>query len=409
MKIIQINEYCGIESTGKICFELAKMLENKGDICRIVYGRKKASAEAEKYGVRMTNDLGIRLHGVETRVLDNHAFSSTFETKRIVSFLEKFKPDIIHLHNLHGYYINVEILFKYIKKKNIPIIWTLHDCWAITGHCAHFSHSCDNWKTGCHHCGQIREYPASYVVDASKKNWKKKKDLFTALENVVITAPSFWLSRVVKDSYLSKYPVNIVPNGIDLNVFYPRDNNIFYKKFGNKKIILGVASIWNRNKGIDDFITLSNMLDDQRFQIVLVGGGIKEKDFPSSIHVIEKVDSADVLAEIYSSADIYVNLSKIEIFGLTTVEALACGCPVIVYEAGGSGESVGEQCGKVIANGDLKSVIDIIQSMILYDRTSVKNICVQQAEKYSIEYMLKKYYDLYKKMLCLHKNMVKYE
>ncbi len=400
MKVVQINEYCGIGSTGKICLELARMLEENGHKCKIVYGRKKAAEEAESYGIRITSDFGVRIHGMETRILDNHAFASTLETLKLLVFLKKFEPDIIHLHNMHGYYINIAILFRYIRKNRIPVIWTLHDCWAMTGHCAHFYHvGCDRWMTGCYDCPQKKEYPASYIVDNSKRNWGRKKKIFTGLEKVVIITPSVWLSTLANKSYLNKYPIKVVSNGIDLACFYPRKDNIFDKKFGKKKIILGVSSIWNKNKGIYDFLYLYDVLDKSKFQIVLVGKIEKRLKIPSEIMVINRTESAEKLAHIYSSADIYVNVSRVETLGMTTIEALACGCPVVTYEAGGSAECVGIGCGKVIENYNLDLLIKAIQEIALYDRKMTRKICVQHAKKFSKERMVRDYYFIYEELI----------
>lgn len=400
MNVIQINEYCGTGSTGRICLELAKMLENKGHTCRIVYGREKATKEADAYGVRMTSSLGVRIHGVETRIFDNHAFASTFETLKLLIFLKKNKPDLIHLHNLHGYYINVAVLFRYIRINKIPVIWTLHDCWAMTGHCSHFYHTeCDKWISGCYKCQQKKEYPASLILDKSRQNWNKKKKVFTSLDSALIVAPSIWLSDLVKKSFLNKYTVKVIQNGIELDVFRPRTDNIFREKFGQKKIILGVSNRWTENKGILDFIHLADILDGSKFQIVLVGEVEKEFEIPSSIYIMNRTDSVDELAKIYSSADVYVNLSKIEAFGMTIIEAMACGCPVIAYEAGGNRENIEKYCGRIIENQSLVSVADVIQKVVLFDRKKIQEACVQQAKKFSKERMIENYYYLYKKMV----------
>lgn len=179
MKVVQINEYCGTGSTGRICLQLAQMLEEKGHECKIVYGRKQATEDAEEYGIRMTGALGVRIHGIETRIFDNHAFASTLETKKLVRFLKKYKPDVIHLHNLHGYYLNIAVLFQYITENNIPVLWTLHDCWTMTGHCSHFYQiDCNRWMEGCYDCPQKKEYPASVMVDGSKETGEKEGNIY---------------------------------------------------------------------------------------------------------------------------------------------------------------------------------------------------------------------------------------
>lgn len=400
MKVIQINEYCGTGSTGKICFELANLLHFKGNSCWVIYGRKKATKESERYGIRMTGEVGVRIHGIATRIFDRHAFSSTFETLKLLLFINSFKPDIIHLHNLHGYYINVAVLFHYIKRHNLPIVWTLHDCWTLTGHCAHFFQiGCERWISGCYQCPQKREYPASFFWDMSKFNWKKKKRIFTDIENIRIVTPSFWLSDLVSKSYLNRYQINVIPNGVDLDIFYPRKKNIFRDRFKDKKIILGVSYIWNENKGIKDFIDLSFFLDKTKFQIVLVGSIEDKMVVPPDIFLLNRTDSPDELAQIYSSADIYLNLSKVEVFGMTVVEAMACGCPVLSYECGGTSEIIEGTCGSIVSNWNLNVVIEEIKKIVEYDQVETRKACLKQAKKFSKEKMLKNYYLLYEEML----------
>lgn len=400
MKIVQINEYCGIESTGKISFELARILQMKGHDCKIIYGRKKAPAETNDYGIRMTKAFGVYIHGIETRIFDNHGFASTFQTLKMLSFLDNFKPDIIHLHNLHGYYINVAVLFRYIVKKKIPVIWTLHDCWAFTGHCAHFSQvGCEKWIYGCHDCEQKKQYPASYFLDNSKKNWKRKHNLFTMLNDAIIVTPSCWLSELAKKSYLNKYQIKVIPNGINLDIFQPKNSNVFLNKFNAKKIVLGVASCWNERKGIGDFIRLCEVFDRTEFQIVLVGKVAKDLKLPSCIYHIDRTDDANQLAEIYSNADVYVNLSQIEVLGTTTIEALACGCPVVTYEAGGNSETINESCGIIVKDGDINAVAMAVKKIVMLDRTSMKKMCVNQAQKFSRKRMVEDYYSFYRKIL----------
>lgn len=405
MRIIQINEYCGTGSTGKICMEIAQMIEAEGGICKIAYGRMKACENAQKYGIRITSDIGVRCHGIQTRIFDNHAFASSFETIRFLRFLDEFKPDLIHLHNLHGYYINIAILFEYLKNKHIPVVWTLHDCWTMTGHCSHFYQiGCNKWKSGCYECSRKKEYPASFFVDSSKKNWKKKQDLFIGLEKMIVVTPSEWLAGIVKQSYLKNYPVKTIANGIDLDVFFPRLTGQLHKKYGEKKILLGVAGIWNENKGANDFIELANRLDEKIYQIVLVGKKDKKISFPMVIEHIERIENADALADLYSGADMYLNLSRIEVLGTTSIEALACGCPVITYKAGGNSESIDESCGKVIEDGDIDLVVAAIEELLIADQDRLKKSCVQRASRFDKRRMNKEYKDLYDSILKREKD-----
>ena len=260
VKILQINSVCGIGSTGRIVTDLCSELESNNFECLILYGRGKKceSINAIKFG----NKLSLCFHVLLTRIFDLHGFGSKYFTIKMIKAIEKFKPDIIHLHNIHGYYINIEIFFKYLKKIDIPIVWTLHDCWSFSGHCAHFDFSnCLKWHKGCFECVEKRNYPASFLLDRSKKNWEKKKDLFSNLKNVTIVTPSVWLANLVKESFLQKYTIKVINNGVDTSKFTYRVNSIKDKfNIKGKFALLGVANIWDERKGLYDFIELSKKL-----------------------------------------------------------------------------------------------------------------------------------------------------
>ena len=235
MRVLIINSVCGIGSTGRICVDIANMLFEEGHECKIAYGRKKADEKFSNYAVRIGNDLGVRIHGLLSRVFDNTGFYSFFATKKFIKWVKEYDPDVINLHNIHGYYINVKLLFNYLKESGKPIVWTLHDCWAFTGHCSHYtSAKCDKWLTGCYNCSQKKTYPASLVVDNSENNYLKKKSIFTGLKNCTIITVSKWLAKQVKQSYLGCYPIKIIQNGIDLSVFKPTDSA--FKKEKNLEI-----------------------------------------------------------------------------------------------------------------------------------------------------------------------------
>lgn len=352
MKILLINEVCGYTSTGRICGEIAEELCGKGHEVKIAYGRSSYVPEKyRKYGIKIGNDWSVRFHALQTRLFDRHGFGSRRATKKFLEWADKFDPDIVWLHNLHGYYINIELLFQWIKshpEKNVK--WTLHDCWAFTGHCVHFTMAkCDKWKEGCRNCPQKGEYPASRWRDRSEKNYREKKKLFCGIEKMLIITPSQWLAGLVGQSFLRDYPVEVRHNKIDETVFKPTKSN-FREKYGlqEKKIILGVANVWGKGKGLDDFLELAKMLDDD-YAVVLVGLSAKQlKRIPEKIKGFDKVKEARQLAEIYSASDIYINASKEETFGLTTLEAAKCGTKVIVYDATASTEVAKDYGGVVV-------------------------------------------------------------
>lgn len=360
MKILQINTVCGFGSTGRIATELYKVLEKQGHECNIAYGRREAPEGIDS--IKIGSKLDSYIHILKTRVFDKHGFGSVNATKKFIEEVKEYNPDIIHLHNIHGDYINIEILFNYIKEANKPVVWTLHDCWAFTGHCAYFDYvGCDKWKGGCNNCPQKNSYPSSKLIDNSKFNYKKKKELFTSVKNMTIVTPSKWLANLVKESFLGKYHVEVINNGIDLEVFKPTESN-FREKYNieDKFIILGVASGWEERKGLNYFVELSKMLSKE-YQIVIVGLNEKQKkELPQEIIAITRTNNVRELAEIYSSADIFVNPTLEENFPTTNLEALACGTPIITFDTGGSPECIDEYTGIVMNNRDISELMDII-------------------------------------------------
>lgn len=335
MKILFVNSVCGIGSTGRICTDLAQEYESQGHEVKIAYGRNGYVPEKyQKYAVRIGTDFDVKIHGVISRLFDAHGLGSKSATKKFLEWAEEYKPDLLWLHNIHGYYINYELLFEWIKKHpEMEVKWTLHDCWTFTGHCSHFTFAgCDKWKTHCENCPQKKCYPASFFLDRSKENFDRKKQAFTGVKNMTLITSSKWLTDLVKQSFLKEYPVEVRYNTIDTNVFKPTPSD-FREKYNlqNKKIVLGVASPWTERKGFYDFLWLAEKLDDS-YQIVLVGLTQKQLDMlPKNIIGIRRTNSPEKLAEIYTAADVFVNPSVEETFGMTTVEAAACGTKGIVY------------------------------------------------------------------------------
>ena len=355
MKILMINSVCGIRSTGRICTDLATELEHCGHEVKIAYGRETVPEKFQKYAVRIGNGLNVYASGICSRCFGNEGFNSTSATKKFLKWAESFNPDLVWLHNLHGYYINVELLFKWIKSRpNMQVKWSLHDCWPFTGHCPHFVLvKCDRWKTECGNCVRYKQYPKSLFIDNSKNNFIKKKELFTNIPNMTLIIPTHWLENFVKESFLKEYPVEIIPHKINQEIFKPRSSDFREKhNLQDKKIILGAATAWGVNKGLNDFIDLSGLLGEN-YAVVLVGLTKKQiKNLPSRIVALERTNNAIELAEMYTAADVFVNPSKLETFGMTTVEAAACGTPTVVYKGTACEEIIEElNCGISVEPG----------------------------------------------------------
>lgn len=365
MKVLQINSVINYGSTGRIAEEIGVKAMNSGWESYIAYGRNDRPSKSHK--IKIGSDWDIKWHGVETRILDRHGYASKSATRRLVEQVQIINPNIIHLHNIHGYYLNIEILFNYLKSTKIPVVWTLHDCWPMTGHCTHFSFiGCSKWKTHCEKCPQKKEYPSSFWVDNSYNNFEIKKKLFTSTENLTIILVSNWLADIVKESFLNKYPSKVIHNGIDLDTFKPMNTDKIKLKYNLKNtfILLGVANIWDRRKGLQDFIELQKFLKEDE-TIVLVGLTNKQIDsLPDNIIGIARTENVKELAELYSIANVYINLTWEDNYPTTSLEAISCGTPIITYNTGGSSEAVTPETGFVVKQGsfdEVRKAIDIIK------------------------------------------------
>ena len=368
MKILIVNSVCGIGSTGRICTDLAKNFEADGHDVKIAYGRTSTVPEQfKKYAVRIGNDFDVKVHGLESRLFDNHGLASKQATKQFLQWADEYDPDLVWLHNLHGYYINYELLFQWIKSRpEMEVKWTLHDCWAFTGHCSYFTIvKCEQWKTHCSYCPQIRQYPACYGKGRASQNFDRKRAAFTGVNNMTLITPSQWLADLVKESFLKKYPVEVHYNTINTRVFKPTPSN-FRTQYGlqDKYIILGVASVWDQRKGLQDFYKLAEMLDD-RYAIVLVGLNAKQiKKLPKRIVGIRRTNSPEELAAIYTATDVFFNPTYEDNFPTVNLEAEACGTRVVTYDTGGCRETLRSVNAKCISIGSVSELVEEIESYV---------------------------------------------
>ena len=359
-RILFINSVCN-GSTGTICKTLYKAAVEAGHECCIAYGRGEAPKGFKT--IKIGNKLDIYLHVLKARLFDASGFGSKHATKEFIKKIDEFKPDIIHLHNIHGYYVNIEILFKYLKAHpEIKKIWTLHDCWAFTGHCPHFEYEkCEQWKNECKKCVRRNEYPKS-LVDRCNRNYWLKKSTFTNVDNLMLVSPSNWLMNLIKDSFFKEYPIEVINNGVDTSIFKHTESNI-KERYGikNKKVILGVASVWDKKKGLDTFIELSKQLDNE-YQIVLIGLNKKQiKKLPSNIIGIIRTEKVEELVKWYSAADVYFNPTLEDNYPTVNLEAIACGTPVVTFNTGGSPESAYASKKNIIY---MKNINEILNKLI---------------------------------------------
>ena len=360
MRYLFINSVAGFGSTGRIAAGKCRELMKQGHQCVLAYGRNKANCD-DVPTVAIGSPLNNKLHGVKTRLLDGHGFGSRGATMRFLKWVRQYDPDVIWLHNIHGYYIHIGLLFDYLRSSGKKVIWTLHDCWAFTGHCAHFDFAgCDKWKTGCHHCPQKGEYPASCLLDSSRKNYERKRRLFTGLPDLTLTAPSQWLADLVKKSFLKEYPVEVIYNTINLDIFKPTPGDFRSRHdLLDSVMVLGVASIWGQRKGLQDFIAMAEKLKEP-YRIVMVGLTPEQiQQMPENVICIERTNSPEELAQIYTAADVFVNPTYEDTYPTVNLEARACGTKIISYDTGGCRETMG-QGDVLVSRGDVDGLIRAI-------------------------------------------------
>lgn len=404
MKIVEIN-MVSVGSTGKIMLNIAKVAREKGhevitystNIFKKQYKKLPPAPKGHKY---FSSFIENAFHFLFAHIWGNNGMYSKFATMRLIKELNAFNPDVVHLHNLHNFCFNLPVFFKYAKKNNIRLIWTLHDCWTFTGHCAHFDMiGCEKWKTGCYNCSQYNKGYLKTWVDGSKKMYNNKKKWLTGVNDMTFVTPSKWLKALAEESFLKGYPIKVINNGIDLNVFKPTESD-FRKKYNleNKRIILGVSFGWNNKKGLDVFIELAKILPSD-YQIVLVGTTTStEANLPSNIISIRQTNSQKELAEIYSVADVFVNSTREDTFPTVNIESLACGTPVLTFNTGGSPEIIDENCGIVVEKNDVNTMRDAIISVCETQPFS-KEDCLSRARNFEMNDKFKEYVDLYEKRI----------
>lgn len=404
MKLLLLNASANTGSTGRIAEEIGRLAKLSGYEVWMGYGRQSVNSELN--GIQIGTDVDFKIHALESRLFDNHGFSSRKTTQQFISEIEKIKPDIINIHNLHGYYIHVGILFEYLKRVQIPVVWTFHDCWPFTGHCSYFDrYDCRKWETECHHCPNRKGYPESWFFDRSNRNFHLKSMIFNGLENLSIVTPSAWLAQHVSRSFLKDYPVKVINNGVDLKVFHPQINPEIFAKYSieNKPFVLGVASIWDRRKGSDDFIALSKSLACD-IQIVLVGLSTQQAaQLPKGIVSIARTENIKELAALYSAAAVFVNPTYVDNFPTTNIEALACGTPVITYRTGGSPEAIDAETGIVVEKGDVDGLKEAIVRVVNNGKEYYRDKCRERALRhYDKEERYRDYIDLFNHHLLIN-------
>lgn len=401
-KVLQINVVANSGSTGRIAEEIGELIMANGWECYIAYGRWANPSKSHLY--RIESKVGIAIHYLISRFFDCHGLGSIYSTYKLVSYIKKIQPDIIHLHNLHGYYLNYPILFNFLSQTNIPVVWTLHDCWAMTGHCVHFQRvNCNKWTKICGKCPNIYDYPASFV-DNSKFNFLLKKKKITSVSRITIVPVCNWLNDVLKESSLKELESKVIPNGIDLNVFKYRINLSDLKtKYSlcDKFVILAIASNWNVTKGIEDVFYLADNLPGNCV-LLLVGLTKKQQNEfdKDNIIVIDKTESPKELSCFYSLADVLINPTYQDTFPTVNLEALACGTPVITYDTGGCKDTISDNTGILIERGNKEKMLEAILKIKLDSKSSYFANCQAKAkESFDKKKCYQEYLKLYLELL----------
>ncbi|SJZ86211.1 Glycosyltransferase involved in cell wall bisynthesis [Pilibacter termitis] len=383
MKIVLVNVLGDTKSTGRIVKDLYFGYVKAGHDCTVCYGRLGISPEIQSY--KIGNKFDMYEHAMETFLFDNHGLSSRGVTKRFVSFLRKYNPDVIHLHNIHGYYLNFPILFDYLNKEfKGKVIWTLHDMWTITGHSAYLPEEEVYLESNPNAKKRLKEYPVTFI-DKYQRNLQLKKRYFSKREILFVT-PSNWLTTIIKKSFLGKNEVKTIYNGIDLADFYPRE-----QEKQRKKIVLAVASIWEERKGLSDINILAEKLSDE-FQVIVVGSVPKGVSLSPRLVHIESTNDTNELAQLYSKAYVFINPTYDDNFPTVNIESLACGTPVITYNTGGSPEAINRKTGLVVEQGNVIGLLEAVQT--IQTTEEVRKACCKRGKEFSADGMVEKYSEI---------------
>lgn len=383
--LLQINVTANWGSTGKIAEQIGQCAIAHGWDSYIAYGRWYNPSQSHL--IKIGDKLNMYQHYAEQRIFDNEGLCSRRATKEFIKRIDEIKPNVIQLHNIHDHYLNYRLLFEYLNKTDIKVVWTFHDCWAFTGHCFHFiTKGCERWKSGCFDCPLQHEYPKT-LFDRSRKNYTMKKNLFGANNNLTIIACSEWIANFVRQSFLKYKPIYVINNGIDLNVFKDSENLGTNKKTFH---VLAVSNVWNKDKGFDDILKLREILSNE-YEITIVDVTKQQlNSLPQGIVGIERTQNVHELIALYSKAEVFINPTYADNFPTVNLEALACGTPVITYRTGGSPEAIDEKTGIVVEQGDLNGLAVAIQKMKENPLSSAD--CRKRAEDY---FERDKCYDMY--------------
>ncbi len=397
-KIAQINSVCGKGSTGIIAMHLNEIAQLNGFDSKVFFGYGQSPCASS---VRLSSKLYVKLNILKTRLFGKHAFYSKLATKKLVRLLKEYKPDLIHIHQIHGHYLNIPILFDFLTEYNVPIVITMHDCWMFTGHCVHFETcGCDKWKTGCHDCPQLKTYPVSYFFDRSKESWNDKKKYFNMTNKLHLVTPSKWLSNYVGKSFLNKHDCSVIHNGIDTSDFVKVDVSNLKEELdlNDKFIILGMAEKWLYNENEPHSLEFLSKLNTN-IKVILIGVKEGTNYLPDNVIKVPYLNDKNKLIEYYNLADVFINLTLADNFPTVNIESISCGTPVITFDTGGSAEIIDETTGIKVSKGDFDALNTALKTL-MDNKIKYNKQCRNRAlEMFDKNTCYDKYISLYNKLL----------
>lgn len=404
--LLQINPVLRVNtSTGRIMQEIGELAMQHGWRSCIAYSKGRDGIKScQSEVIPVGNKWSTIWHGLETRLFDRHGLASNEATRLFVKQIQELKPDVIHIHNIHGYFLNYQILFDFLAKSNIPVIWTVHDCWLYTGHCYYYSYAgCNKWQTGCGHCPQKKEFPASWLIDRSHQNYEDKKQAFTSLplDQLTIVPVSEWIREEMQYSFFRNNQFHVIHNGINTNIFNIYNPEQVKQKYGlnGKHILLGVASIWSREKGFDDCIQMADLLHPDEMLVLVGVRPEQQKKLKKNMLGIPRTENIHQLAELYAAADAFVNPTWQDNYPTVNLEAIACGTPVVTYRTGGSIEAITDQTGFIVPQGNVKEMLEAARLISQRGKAYYQQPCRTYAlENFRKEDRYQDYLDLYDKL-----------
>ena len=393
MKILYINSVYGYGSTGKIIKKLKDEAEGKGFTASVIFGRTSAigyknSVTEEEHTYYIHSEIEQKADLLSSVLFDTHGLHSRRVTKEIIAKIKELSPDLIHLHNLHGFYVNYPMLFQFFREYGKPIVWTMHDCWAFTGYCSHFMYNeCEEWKSGCKNCRFRNVYPYR-VFSNSAKNYVKKMHAFQNQDMTIVT-PSAWLKEEISQSFLKGYDCRVIYNDVNLDHFY-YDPGRIRNEYGieNKRVYMACANVWTAQKGYADCLKLAENLNENE---ILVMVGLSERQMKKLTDKILGIAhcNVDQLRNWYSVCDAFFNPTLEDTFPTVNLEAVACGAPIVTYNTGGSPEAAGNH-GIVVERYAVEQALCELRKA---DRSTMEKSAVRKNS------MAEEYFGLYSSLL----------